>query len=219
MRRLSMNRLAAVLLVVLSFPVSAQEFPVATEEGQAALEELIRHCADAGGLRLRRTLFGLGPSRLEVADAVKLEAAVAAAPEELTPELRDALVVRWSKADEGQEAAIVALLRSMASASHDGLTAAYADAFEALQIASESPREAIRLFNQACRRFHAAGKRDWEAVCYDNLAAAQRELGDAAAAVQGHQKALEISRDLYGERHPDVATSYNNLAAAQRKDR
>jgi tetratricopeptide (TPR) repeat protein len=39
-------------------------------------------------------------------------------------------------------------------------------------------------------------------------------LGDSKKAVDYFEKALEIDREVYGEKHPDVATRLSNLGSA-----
>jgi tetratricopeptide (TPR) repeat protein len=50
-------------------------------------------------------------------------------------------------------------------------------------------------------------------LSHNNLGAAFETLGRLDEALAHHQAALAIWRELYGERHPDVATSLNNLGS------
>ena len=49
------------------------------------------------------------------------------------------------------------------------------------------------------------------AESYHSLGATQLSLGDDASALESHQRALEIRRDLFGEEDSDTAESYYSL--------
>ena len=198
-----MRWMVAIVLLALAAPAKAQEPPKTTEAGQKALDDLIGRCVASGGLKTSRGLLGLGPVRLTVADAAKLKAAVGADKAALTPALRDALVARWAAVSADQKPAVVALLRAMGEVADDIRALAFAAFFEAKHAEASEPILSLRLYAEAARRFADAAERAWQATCYNNIAAVYARQGEYAKALEGHRKALEIRRAVYGERHPD----------------
>jgi tetratricopeptide (TPR) repeat protein len=208
-----MRRVAAVLLLALAAPAVAQDFPKPTEAGRKALDDLIRRCVAAGGLRASRG----EPAPLVVVDPAQLRAAVVADRAALTPALRDALIDRWAEVAPAQEPGTVALLRTLGEATDDRLALAFATFFEAKREETRNPASSIRSYAEAARRFAGAGERAWEAACFNDLASVHQAQGAYAEALEIHQKALDIKRMVYGDRHPRLATSYNNIAGVHLK--
>jgi eukaryotic-like serine/threonine-protein kinase len=77
--------------------------------------------------------------------------------------------------------------------------------------AAQHHREALAIYETSFEKDHPR-----TAAALNNLAIAQLEGGDPAAAVQTHRRALEMRERLAGEDHPDVATSLSNLGNALR---
>ena len=55
------------------------------------------------------------------------------------------------------------------------------------------------------------------ADCYHSLGITQHSLGDFKAALQSHQRALDIRVKLFGEDHQSTADCYYSLGITQRK--
>ncbi len=55
------------------------------------------------------------------------------------------------------------------------------------------------------------GQDDTTASSYNNIGIVYDNLGDYDKALEYHNKALEIFKDVLGENHPDTASSYNNI--------
>ena len=49
------------------------------------------------------------------------------------------------------------------------------------------------------------------ATCYDKIGSIYKATSHSFEALKNYKKALEIRKELYGERHPAVADSYNNI--------
>jgi tetratricopeptide (TPR) repeat protein len=211
-----MRATVTIVLLMLALPVGAQKLPRPTEEGQKALDDLIRRCVAAGGLQSHRSGPGSGSIGLTVADAAKLRAAVAADCAALTSRLRDALVARWAEGDTDQEPVIVALLRAIGGASDDDRALAFAAVFEAWHEEARQPGLAIRLYTEATERFAVTADRAWQAACQHNIGSVYYRQGEYARAMEGYRKALDILRAVYGEQDPNVATCYNNIADVYR---
>jgi CHAT domain-containing protein/Tfp pilus assembly protein PilF len=208
-----MRRVIAVfVLLTLAAPVPAQERPKPTEADKQALEGLIRRCITEGGLK-EETAPETGVTTLSLGDTAKLKAAVAADRSRLTPELRDALVARWHESNEGQETALVALLRTMGEVAHDEYSVAFWIISEAMwKKEQRNGPAAIALFKEAIRCFQSCKEQTGEADCLDAIGEVHFDQGDYTQALEGFQKALEIRRVVLREGHPRVAESYNNIA-------
>lgn len=55
------------------------------------------------------------------------------------------------------------------------------------------------------------GQNETTAMSYNNIGAIYDDLGDYDKALEFHNKALEIRKDVLEENHPDTAASYNNI--------
>jgi tetratricopeptide (TPR) repeat protein len=208
--------IATFVLLALAIPATAQEWPKPTEAGKTALDGLIRHCIAEGGLKEEKA-HETGATTLALGDPAKLKAAVAADRAGLTPALRDALVARCAKSDEGQQGAIVALLRTVGEVTDDERAVAFATFFQAVgEQGRQNGQAAIAFFEEAGRRFQACGEQAWQATCIDAIGTVHYNQADYTRALEGYQKALEIRRVVWGEWHTDVADSYNNIAKANR---
>jgi hypothetical protein len=64
---------------------------------------------------------------------------------------------------------------------------------------------------------HGAGDQAGADSALGNLGNALDGLGDADGAITAHEQSLAMRRRLYGDRHPHVAASLSNLAAAVRR--
>ena len=89
-----------VILIFSASPAFAQEWPRATPEGQKALDELIRFCVDAGGLKETKGATEKASSTLSIADSDKLKATIKAHRELRRAETRDALIARHRTVDQ-----------------------------------------------------------------------------------------------------------------------
>ncbi|MES0337561.1 MAG: tetratricopeptide repeat protein [Candidatus Magnetobacterium sp. LHC-1] len=49
-------------------------------------------------------------------------------------------------------------------------------------------------------------------MSYNNVGVAWNSLGDLKKAIEYLEKALAIRLEVYGDKHPDIAASYRNLA-------
>jgi tetratricopeptide (TPR) repeat protein len=200
------------LCLALAAPAAAQEWPQPTEAGRKGLDALIRRCVEAGGLKESKDQK-TGAATLSLADAAKVEAVLRADPAAVTPAVRDALVARWPNAGADDRAAVVCLLRQ-AGAAGDGRAAGFAAYFEGMAQRERDPGSALPLFREATDRFRAARDRIWQATGCNESGRVLVSLGRPREALESYQDALAIRRAALGERHPDVAQSYNNLATA-----
>ena len=55
------------------------------------------------------------------------------------------------------------------------------------------------------------GQNETTADAYNNIGVVYNDLGDYDKALEHHNKALEIQKDVLGEKHRDTASSYNNI--------
>jgi tetratricopeptide (TPR) repeat protein len=211
-RVIAMRWIAAVVLLVLTIPARAQELPKPTEAGQKALDVLIRRCIAAGGLEDRRGLLGLGPPRLVVADRAKLAAEVRKDPGALTPALRDALIARGGAVGADQRHTIVILLWAVGEAADDQRTLAFGGLFAAESEKIRKSALSLGLYDEASRRFAGSGELAWQATCDFGAARIYYDQGEYTKALEGYRRALERRREVYGDRHPEVAECYNSIA-------
>ena len=61
------------------------------------------------------------------------------------------------------------------------------------------------------------GQNETTADAYNNIGVVYRDLGDYDKALEYYFKALEITKEVLGEKHPDTASSYNNIGAVYHK--
>ena len=200
--------------LALAAPAAAQEWPRPTEAGRKGLDALIRRCVEAGGLKESKDQR-TGAATLSLADAAKVEAVIRTDPAAVTPAVRDALVARWPNAGAAERAAVVSLLRP-AGAAGDVRAAGFAAYFEGVARMERDPGSALPLFREATDRFRAAGDRIWQATVFNESGIVLFSLGRPREALESFQDALAIRRAALGERHPDVADSYNKLGNAYR---
>jgi predicted MPP superfamily phosphohydrolase len=75
--------------------------------------------------------------------------------------------------------------------------------------------EVRRQIEEALSQYHDQEKEDQALLAHlkSDLAYSLNELGDRKDALELGQQALSVRRELFGERHPDVARSLNNLAS------
>jgi hypothetical protein len=149
-----MKRTVLLACLVVGCPAgaaAAQEFPRPTEQGLAAVDALIRHAIDSGGLR-RNTDANSGATVLEKGDPARLEETLAAHRAELTPAVHEALVARASASGPAEAPALVAPLHSMGVAAGDGIAEAYATYFDGDREPSRNLATAIERFDEADRK-------------------------------------------------------------------
>jgi CHAT domain-containing protein/tetratricopeptide (TPR) repeat protein len=202
------------LWLAVAAPAAAQEWPKPTEAGRKGLDALIRRCVEAGALKEAKDQR-TGAVTLSLADAANVEAVLRADPAAVTPAVRDALIARWPNAGATVRAAVVSLLRP-AGAAGDGRAAGFAALFEGMARMERDPGSALPLFREATDRFRAAGDRIWQATGFFASGTVLLSLARPREALVSFQDSLAIRRTALGERHPDVATSYNNLGSAYR---
>ncbi len=190
-------------------PSTAQEYPKPTPAGEKALSDLVERCVGAGGLKRVEGGKADAPA-LAPGDPAKLKAAVERARATLTPAMVDALIARWREVEGDHEAALIALLRVAGEVADDGRAVAFAMYFEALR--SRDADRSIALLEDAARRFFSCEERAWQAACYNQTGIVLEGRAAFARALEAFLKALEIRRAALGERHPQVAASYNNIA-------
>src|SRR4051794_7399028 len=111
-----------LLVLVLAVSAAAQQTPGVST---TALDELIRRCVAAGGLKQAETRAGLS-----VGDPARLRATVVDHRAWLTDNLRLELIVRAGKAGAEQVPPLVALLRAVGEATRDERALAYAALYE-----------------------------------------------------------------------------------------
>jgi CHAT domain-containing protein/lipopolysaccharide biosynthesis regulator YciM len=206
-----------IVLMLLYFkpgvPVSGQEWPKATPEGQKALDALISKCVEAGSLKWTKN--GNGQAVLEVIDASKLKETVKVNQTLRMPALLDSLLILWKEGPVRGRPATVALLEALSEAGQDERARAFATCFQGYAAANaQRPREAVQRYDQAAEQFAHLKESAWQALSLNNLGMAYRELGDPGKAVTCHRQALAIRRRLHGDNHSDVAQSLNNLGGA-----
>jgi tetratricopeptide (TPR) repeat protein len=75
--------------------------------------------------------------------------------------------------------------------------------------------EALRIVQQALAEYEAQdlGRTLLKANLLNDLASCHSELGDYPGALELGKQALEMRRELLGDKHPDVAASLSNLAS------
>ena len=75
-------------------------------------------------------------------------------------------------------------------------------------------RQAKEYYIQALALARKIGEREVESIVLNNLGSAWDTLGDSKKAIEYFERALSIDKEIYGERHPSVATRFNNLGLA-----
>jgi tetratricopeptide (TPR) repeat protein len=201
-----------LLLLVLAIPTAGQE---PTEAGKKALDELIRRCIAAGGLKQAQDP-ATGTTGLIPGDPAHLRTAVAADRAALTPAVCDALIAAFSEFGPPQQPAILALLQAVGQEANDDRALAFATLLAARweEEGQLNVRAARRLYEEAQRRFAALGDRAMEARCTNDIGFLDRELGEPAQALEQFQRALALARELHGERHSNVASALDNIGCA-----
>ena len=195
----------------------AQEIPRWTPERQKIVFELLDECARGGGIQATRFPDGKG-TYPRVVDRAKLRATLAARRKQWGPELRDALLGFWFKANEPFQATVVVLLELAGREAKDehalGL-AAFLAGFAAQK--QQRLKEATAAYHAALSPFTRAKQPVWQAASLNNLGFVLQLQGSYAEALDYHKQALAVNRTLYAparypQGHHALATSLNNVA-------
>ncbi len=192
---------------------AAQEWPVPTVAGRVALGNLLAQCITAGGLAAVRDEAS-GNVTLSVVDAAKLKEIVAAARPADPAALRDALVARWNFVKGEEAVAVMVLLRALGESAGDERAVAFADSFDGLGRQGSDPAGARERLGRAVAAFGRCEERGWQAACLNGIGMIDYGQGRYREALSIYGEALAIRLEALGGRHPDVAQSYNNIAAA-----
>jgi len=198
--------------------ILAQEIPEYTPERKKRVDEIVAACIKDGGLKLAVTPDNQG-RYLQVVDRDKVKATLAARRALLGPDLRDALLAFWSKANKESQPAVVALLGALGQENKDDHSLGLASFLAAL-----ADNEELRLekagagYRAAARYFERTAQKDLHSTCLNNLGGVLQAQGSYAEAAGYFMQALEIRRRLYPEArypggHPALATSLNNLGS------
>jgi CHAT domain-containing protein/Flp pilus assembly protein TadD len=202
-----MKKLMAVgFLIVLPVASFGQELPKVTEEGKRAAMALIEACKKAGALKAV-TDPRTKAERMVVADEMRLKEVVQQQSQKYTPALRDALLAFHD------HPGVVAVLLRLGQEAGDDQALAVGRFYSAKVLAEELKyQEARQGYEQAASLFEQLKLREWEATSLNNLATVCYAQEDLVQARKLGQQALDLRKQLFGERHPAVANSLNNLA-------
>jgi CHAT domain-containing protein/Flp pilus assembly protein TadD len=197
----------AIVLCLLAVPSVAlsQELPKATEEGQKAAGTLFTAFVKEGGLKVE-----IDPKTKQrgivVGDPKKLRELVKQRRDDFTPAARDFLLRLTS------HPGIVAVLLVAGEEKGDPQATAFGRFFAArIAVRQRRLREARQDYEQAGKLFERLKMPDWQATSLNDLALVHYEQGGLARARTLHQQALDLRKQLHGERHPAVAQSLGNL--------
>jgi tetratricopeptide (TPR) repeat protein/CHAT domain-containing protein len=200
------------LTLLLTVPAPAHDLPRPTEAGGKALDELIRSCVDAGGLKPGKDPANGSPS-LAVADPDALRRVARARRDAWNAELRDTLVARCGVAGGARLAPLSVLLQAAGEAAGDERALAFACYFGGATSRELSrPAEAKALYGEARERFARLGDRAWEATCRFKLGVIAEEQRDHRRALEEYEHALKLRRQALGGDHPEVARVLHNQA-------
>jgi len=205
-----MNHLVAPLVIWLLFTGTAfaQAVPKITKAGSEAFDELMVACRNAGVLRV---VGQNGPKDVVAFDAGKLKTTLAAHPQLLTPDLRDAIVSNWFRVDVNEKLIHVALVRAYAEAKNDTRAQAFAEFFTAVHQRERKPADALPYYQRAERHFAELGDAAWQAICLTDAGLTYYQLAEYPLALGHLENALAAWRTVQLGPHPGVANCYGNL--------
>ena len=207
---MTMRWSTTLLVLVLAAPAAARQSPQAST---TALDELIRRCVAAGGLKQGGTTAGLA-----VGDPARLRATVVAHCAWLTEDLRLELIIRCGKAGADQSPPLVSLLLAVGEATHDDRAQAFAALYEGDgHKRRHDAKAAILAYGAAARRFAAIPDPGWEADCHDLIGGLYEDQNEFHRASENYRRCLEIRRTALGPRHPDVARALESLGLVHQR--
>jgi tetratricopeptide (TPR) repeat protein len=204
--------LAVLLARFVTASTRAQELPKTTPEGAQAAEELFDACVRDGGLQQ----VGQGRAATWQMDQAKLRATLAAQREQLTPAVRDCLVVGSARAEARWQPVFVALLGAFAREKKDERALGFAAFFRARAAAQSGRVAAEAAYRRAIKHFGVASESVWQALSLNNLGLLLQYRGEYAGAEPLYREALAMFRklyltDQYPQGHPVLARSLSNL--------
>ena len=144
----------------------------------------------------------LAPPNFQLPTRDKLEAAIKAHRDLLTPKTRDALIARWNLASENEQSAINTMLDSTASLLEDDKAQAFAAFFKGLRFRTNQKfDDTIRQMQIASTHFKKLMEHHWEATSLLNVGYAYLHKGEHDKAIEYYEKSLAIQCAELGERH------------------
>ncbi|MBI1914996.1 MAG: tetratricopeptide repeat protein [Planctomycetes bacterium] len=202
-----MRKVIVLCLLAVPSVAPSQELPKVTEEGKKAANTLLNAFVKEGGLKVE-TDPKTKQQIILVREHKKLRELVKQRRDDFTPAVRDALLGLH------RHPGIVAVLLAAGEEKGDEQATAFGRFFSARIVAQQLRyREARQDYERAGQLFEGLKMPAWQASSLHNLALICFDQRDLPQARKLFQQALDLFKQIHGERHPSVASALSGLAS------
>jgi tetratricopeptide (TPR) repeat protein len=190
----------------------AQHLLQSTPEGQKVFKELLNACVADGGLKQ----VGQGRAMTWRIDKDKLRSMLATRRGQLTPAVRDCLVIGCALED-ARLPVFIAVLEAFGQEGKDERALGFAAFFSGRSMEKQRrPAEAEAAYRRAIEQFRTVSEEGWLADSVNNLGLLLQARRDYAGAAKLLREGLALYRKLYPkDKYPDgsweLANSLNNV--------